>query len=348
MKHLKTIAVAGFLAAAILPAAADDISGAGATFPYPIYAKWADAYKKETGIGLNYQSIGSGGGIKQIEARTVTFGATDAPLKGEDLDKNGLVQFPMVMGGIVPVINLDGVKAGELVIDGPTLAKIFLGDIKTWDDAAIKKLNPSAQLPSTAIAVVHRSDGSGTTFNFAYYLSQVSDDWKSKVGFNTSVEWPVGIGAKGNEGVSNNVGQTKGSIGYVEYAYALQNKLVFTKMVNKDGKTVAPTSEAFQAAAANANWNSVPGYGVILANQAGATSWPMTAATFILIPKQPQDVAAATAALKFFAWAYAKGGKMAEELDYVPMPAKVVSEIEAMWAKSIVGSDGKPLHVTSN
>ncbi len=327
MKHLKTIAVAGFLAAAILPAAADDISGAGATFPYPIYAKWADAYKKETGIGLNYQSIGSGGGIKQIEARTVTFGATDAPLKGEDLDKNGLVQFPMVMGGIVPVVNLDGVKAGELVIDGPTLAKIFLGDIKTWDDAAIKKLNPSAQLPSTAIAVVHRSDGSGTTFNFAYYLSQVSDDWKSKVGFNTSVEWPVGIGAKGN---------------------ALQNKLVFTKMVNKDGKTVSPTSEAFQAAAANANWNSVPGYGVILANQAGATSWPMTAATFILIPKQPQDVAAATAALKFFAWAYAKGGKMAEELDYVPMPAKVVSEIEAMWAKSIVGSDGKPLHVTSN
>ncbi len=348
MKHLKIIAVAGFLAAAILPAAADDISGAGATFPYPIYAKWADAYKKETGIGLNYQSIGSGGGIKQIGARTVTFGATDAPLKGEDLDKNGLVQFPMVMGGIVPVINLDGIKAGELVIDGPTLAKIFLGDIKTWDDAAIKKLNPSAQLPSTAIAVVHRSDGSGTTFNFAYYLSQVSDDWKSKVGFNTSVEWPVGIGAKGNEGVSNNVGQTKGSIGYVEYAYALQNKLVFTKMVNKDGKTVSPTSEAFQAAAANANWNSVPGYGVILANQAGATSWPMTAATFILIPKQPQDVAAATAALKFFAWAYAKGGKMAEELDYVPMPAKVVSEIEAMWAKSIVGSDGKPLHVTSN
>jgi len=348
VKHLKIIAVAGFLAAAILPAAADDISGAGATFPYPIYAKWADAYKKETGIGLNYQSIGSGGGIKQIGARTVTFGATDAPLKGEDLDKNGLVQFPMVMGGIVPVINLDGIKAGELVIDGPTLAKIFLGDIKTWDDAAIKKLNPSAQLPSTAIAVVHRSDGSGTTFNFAYYLSQVSDDWKSKVGFNTSVEWPVGIGAKGNEGVSNNVGQTKGSIGYVEYAYALQNKLVFTKMVNKDGKTVSPTSEAFQAAAANANWNSVPGYGVILANQAGATSWPMTAATFILIPKQPQDVAAATAALKFFAWAYAKGGKMAEELDYVPMPAKVVSEIEAMWAKSIVGSDGKPLHVTSN
>ena len=347
MKYFRTIAVAGFLAATVLPAAAMDISGAGATFPYPIYAKWADAYKKETGVGLNYQSIGSGGGIKQIEARTVTFGATDAPLKGEDLDKNGLVQFPMVMGGIVPVINLDGIKAGDLVIDGPTLAKIFLGEIKTWDDAAIKKLNPSAKLPSTAIAVVHRSDGSGTTFNFAYYLAQVSADWKSKVGFNTSVEWPVGIGAKGNEGVSNNVGQTKGSIGYVEYAYALQNKLVFTKMVNKDAKTVAPTSEAFQAAAANADWNSVPGYGVILANQPGATSWPMTAATFILVPKQPQDSAAATEALKFFAWAYAKGGKMAEELDYIPMPSKVVSDIQAMWSKEIKDGSGKPLHVTS-
>ena len=347
MKHFRTIAVAGFLAATVLPAAAMDISGAGATFPYPIYAKWADAYKKETGVGLNYQSIGSGGGIKQIEARTVTFGATDAPLKGEDLDKNGLVQFPMVMGGIVPVINLDGIKAGDLVIDGPTLAKIFLGEIKTWDDAAIKKLNPSAKLPSTAIAVVHRSDGSGTTFNFAYYLAQVSADWKSKVGFNTSVEWPVGIGAKGNEGVSNNVGQTKGSIGYVEYAYALQNKLVFTKMVNKDAKTVAPTSEAFQAAAANADWNSVPGYGVILANQPGATSWPMTAATFILVPKQPQDSAAAAEALKFFAWAYAKGGKMAEELDYIPMPSRVVSDIQAMWSKEIKDGSGKPLHVTS-
>ena len=296
MKHLRSIAVAGILTATILPAAAD-ISGAGATFPYPIYAKWADAYKKETGVGLNYQSIGSGGGIKQIEARTVTFGATDAPLTGEELDKNGLVQFPMVMGGIVPVVNLEGVKAGDLVLDGPTLAKIFLGEIKTWDDPALKKLNPNIKLPSTAIAVVHRSDGSGTTFNFAYYLAQVSDEWKSKVGFNTSVEWPVGIGAKGNEGVSNNVAQTKGSIGYVEYAYALQNKPVYTKMVNKDGKIVSPTSEAFQAAAANADWKSVPGYGVILANQPGAASWPMTAATFILGPRQPPDAAAATTAL---------------------------------------------------
>jgi phosphate transport system substrate-binding protein len=342
--QLRTIAVVGLLAATVLPAAAVDISGAGATFPYPIYAKWADAYKKETGVGLNYQSIGSGGGIKQIEARTVTFGATDAPLKGPDLEKFGLVQFPMVMGGIVPVVNVEGVTPGELVLDGPTLAGIFLGDVKTWDDPAIKKLNPGAKLPSQAIAVVHRSDGSGTTFNFTYYLAAASADWKAKVGSATSVEWPVGIGAKGNEGVSNNVSQTKGSIGYVEYAYALQNKLVYTKMVNKEGKTVTPTSAAFQAAAANADWNSVPGYGVILADQAGAQSWPMTAATFILIPKQPEDPAAATEALKFFAWAYANGDKMAEELDYVPMPKKVIADVEKVWAAEIKDGSGKPLH----
>jgi phosphate transport system substrate-binding protein len=343
VKHLNIIAVACLLAATVLPATAGDISGAGATFPYPVYAKWADAYKKETGVGLNYQSIGSGGGIKQIEARTVTFGATDAPLKGEDLDKNGLVQFPMVMGGIVPVVNVEGIKANELVLDGPTLAAIFLGTIKSWDDPAIKQLNPSAKLPSQAIAVVHRSDGSGTTFNFTYYLAQVSPEWKSQVGTSTSVEWPVGIGAKGNEGVSNNVTQTSGGIGYVEYAYALQNKLVYTKMVNKDGKTVSPTSESFQSAAASADWNSVPGFGVILANQ-GGVSWPMTAATFILIPKQPTDPAAAAEALKFFAWAYAKGDKMAEELDYVPMPKKVVTDVETLWAKDIKDSSGKPLH----
>ena len=345
MKHLRTLAVAGFLAATILPAAAVEISGAGATFPYPVYAKWADTYKKDTGVGLNYQSIGSGGGIKQIEAKTVTFGATDAPLKGPELDKFGLVQFPMVMGGIVPVVNIDGISAGELVIDGPTLAAVFLGTIKTWDDPAIKKLNPNAKLPSQPIAVVHRSDGSGTTFNFTYYLAEASADWKSKVGSATSVEWPVGIGAKGNEGVSNNVSQTKGSIGYVEYAYALQNKLVYTKMINKEGKAVAPTSAAFQAAAANADWNSVPGYGVILANQPGAESWPMTAATFILIHKQPDDAAAAGAALKFFAWAYDKGDKMAEELDYVPMPKKIVGEIEKMWASEIKDSGGKALYI---
>jgi len=344
VRPMTTIAVAGLLAATVLPAAAVDISGAGATFPYPIYAKWADAYKKETGVGLNYQSIGSGGGIKQIEARTVTFGATDAPLKGPDLEKNGLVQFPMVMGGIVPVLNVEGITPGELALDGPTLAGIFLGVVKTWDDPAIKKLNPDAKLPNQAIAVVHRSDGSGTTFNFTYYLTDVSPEWKSQVGSATSVEWPVGIGAKGNEGVSNNVAQTKGSIGYVEYAYALQNKLVYTKMANKEGKTVTPTSAAFQAAAANADWNSVPGYGVILANQPGAQSWPMTAATFILIPKQPQDPAAATEALKFFAWAYANGDKMAEELDYVPMPKKIVADVEKVWASEIKDESGKPLH----
>src|SRR3989440_6332251 len=273
------------------PALAVDITGAGATFPYPAYAKWADAYKKETGIGLNYQSIGSGGGIKQIKAKTVTFGASDAPLKGDELTKDGLVQFPMVMGGIVPVVNLDGVKPGDLVIDGATLAKIFLGEIKTWDDPALTKLNPSVKLPKQAIAIVHRSDGSGTTFNFTYYLSEVSPDWKSKVGTNTAVEWPAGIGAKGNEGVANNVANTKGAIGYVEYAYALQKKLIFTKMGNRDGQTVAPTSATFHAAAANATWDSQPGYGVILANQPGAESWPMTAATWILIYRKPQDPA---------------------------------------------------------
>jgi phosphate transport system substrate-binding protein len=344
MKPMRAFAAVAFLVAMALPAAAVEISGAGATFPYPVYAKWADAYKRQTGVALNYQSIGSGGGIKQIEAKTVTFGATDAPLKGADLEKFGLVQFPMVMGGIVPVINLKGIKPGEIVLDGPTLAGIFVGAVKTWDDPAIKKLNPNVNLPSQAIAVVHRSDGSGTTFNFTYYLAAVSPDWKSQVGSATSVEWPAGIGAKGNEGVSNNVSQTQGSIGYVEYAYALQNKMVYAKMVNKDGKTVLPTSEAFQAAAANADWNSVPGYGVILANQPGAASWPMTAATFILIPKQPQDPVATAEALKFFAWAYVKGDKMAEELDYVPMPKAVVGEIEKVWASQIKDSGGKPLY----
>jgi phosphate transport system substrate-binding protein len=349
LRLFRTLAAAGVIAAAGLsPALAVDISGAGATFPYPIYAKWADAYKKETGIGLNYQSIGSGGGIKQIQNKTVTFGASDAPLKGAQLDKDGLIQFPMVMGGIVPVINAEGIKPGDLVIDGPTLAKIFLGEIKSWDDAALKKLNPNAKLPSQAIVVVHRSDGSGTTYNFAYYLAEVSADWKSKVGFNTSVEWPVGIGAKGNEGVANNVAQTKGSIGYVEYAYAKQNKLTYTKMVNKDGKTVTPTSAAFQAAAANADWNSQPGYGVILANQPGAQSWPMTAATWILMYKKPQDAAASASALKFFAWAYDKGAKMADELDYIAMPANVVASVKKMWATEVKDASGKPVFAAAH
>jgi phosphate transport system substrate-binding protein len=278
----------------------------------------------------------------------VTFGASDAPLKGADLEKFGLVQFPMVMGGIVPVINVEGVKPGDLVLDGPTLAKIFLAEIKSWDDPAIAKLNPNAKLPKQAIAIVHRSDGSGTTFNFVHYLAEVSADWKSKVGVNTSVQWPAGIGAKGNEGVANNVANTKGSIGYVEYAYAKQNKLTFTKMINKDGKAVMPTAETFQAAAANADWKSQPGYGVILANQAGDKSWPMTAATWILLYKKPADVPATAEALKFFAWAYAKGDKMAEELDYVPMPDKVVKDVQATWAAEMKDANGKPLYALSN
>jgi phosphate transport system substrate-binding protein len=341
------LALALGLAAVTAPAQAADISGAGATFPYPLYAKWADTYKKETGVGLNYQSIGSGGGIKQIIAQTVTFGATDAPLKGDDLDKHGLVQFPMVMGGIVPVVNLGGVAPGELVLDGPTLAKIFLGEIKTWDDPAIKALSPTAKLPATAIAVVHRSDGSGTTFNFTDYLSKISPDWKAKVGSNTAVEWPIGIGAKGNEGVANNVAQTKGSIGYVEYAYAKQNKLTHAKMTNRDGAVVEPTIETFQATAANADWASTPGYGVILSNQPGADAWPMTAATFILIHKQPRDPVAAREALKFFAWAYDKGDALAEGLDYVPMPGAVVESVKKTWTE-IKDANGQPLHVASH
>jgi phosphate transport system substrate-binding protein len=346
---LKIAAAAGALAAAsTIAAVAADISGAGATFPYPIYAKWADTYKKETGVGLNYQSIGSGGGIKQIQAKTVTFGASDMPLKADELQKAGLVQFPTVLGGVVPVVNLDGVAPGDITIDGPTLAKIFMGEVKTWNDPAIQKLNPSAKLSSQAIAVVHRSDGSGTTFIFTDYLSKTSADWKSKVGANTAVEWPVGIGAKGNEGVANNVAQTKGSIGYVEYAFAKQNKLTTTKLVNKDGKAVAPTADAFQAAAANADWNGTPGFGVILTNEAGANSWPISGATFILIHKQPQDPVAASEALKFFAWAYAKGGKMAEDLDYVPLPAKVVAAIQKVWASDIKDASGKPIYALSN
>ncbi|MGJ4904168.1 phosphate ABC transporter substrate-binding protein PstS [Bradyrhizobium sp. HKCCYLRH2060] len=334
MNFVKAIVAAGLVAASTSAFAAD-ITGAGATFPFPIYSKWADAYKKETGNGLNYQSIGSGGGIKQIQAKTVTFGATDAPLKAEQLEKDGLVQWPMVMGGIVPVVNLEGVKPGEMVLDGETLANIYLGKITKWDDAAIKKLNPSVKLPSDAIAVVRRSDGSGTTFNFTYYLSEASADWKSKIGFNTAVEWPVGVGAKGNEGVSGNIGQTKNSIGYVEYAYAKQNKLTYTAMVNKAGKTVQPTVEAFQAAAANADWTKAPGYYVILANQPGDKSWPMTAATFILMHKEPTDKAASAEAIKFFKWSFEKGGKMAEELDYIPMPDSVVKLIEKTWSADI-------------
>jgi phosphate transport system substrate-binding protein len=341
--HIRSLLAAGFVAGALAPAYAAEISGAGATFPYPIYAKWADAYKKENGIGLNYQSIGSGGGIKQIQTGTVTFGASDMPLPRAQLDKDVLAQFPTVMGGVVPVVNLPGVTPGELTLDGPTLARIYRGEIKTWNDPAIQKLNPNQKLAAQAIVVVHRSDGSGTTFLFTDYLSKVDAKWKGDVGASVAVEWPTGLGAKGNEGVSGNIQQTKGSIGYVEYAYAKQNKLAFVKMINKDGKVVAPDAAAFVAAAANANWEGTPGFGVILTDQSGAESWPIAGATFILMRKRAQKPADSATALKFFGWAYANGGKMAEDLDYVPMPAKVVAAIEKSWSE-IKDASGKPVY----
>lgn len=350
MNFIKTIVAAGVVAAAIIPAKAADISGAGASFPYPVYAKWAEAYKKESGNSLNYQSIGSGGGIKQVIARTVTFGASDMPLKPEQLEKEGLIQFPTVLGGIVPVINIDGVASGDLTLDGATLAKIYLGEVKTWDDPAIKSLNPNVKLPSQAIALVHRSDGSGTTFLFTNYLASVSADWKSKVGSSTAVQWPAGtgIGAKGNEGVANNVKQTKGSIGYVETAYAKQNNLTTTKLINKDGKAVAATPEAIAAAAAGADWSKAPGFYLILTNEPGPNAWPISAATFILLPKQPKSAADAAVALGFFDWAYNKGDQLAAELDYVPLPDSVVKLIREGWAKDVKGADGKPVFTLSN
>ncbi|QOZ37044.1 phosphate ABC transporter substrate-binding protein PstS [Bradyrhizobium sp. CCBAU 53421] len=334
MNFIKAIVAAGMVAASTSAFAAD-ITGAGATFPFPIYSKWADAYKKETGNGLNYQSIGSGAGIKQIQAKTVTFGATDAPLKAEQLEKDGLVQWPMVMGAIVPVVNVEGVKPGDLVLSGEVLGDIYLGKITKWNDAAIAKLNPKLTLPGDAITVVRRSDGSGTTFNFTDYLSKSNADWKSKVGSGTAVEWPVGVGAKGNEGVAGNISQTKNAIGYVEYAYAKQNKLTYTALVNKAGKTVQPTIGAFQAAASNADWAKAPGYYVILTDQPGEASWPITAATFILMHKDSTDKAASQEALKFFKYAFEKGDKAAEELDYIPMPDSVVKLIEKTWSSDI-------------
>ena len=334
MNFMKIIVAAGMVAASTSAFAAD-ITGAGSTFIFPVLSKWADAYKKESGNGVNYQSIGSGAGIKQIQAKTVTFGATDAPLKADQLEKDGFAQWPMIMGAIVPVVNLDGIKPGDMVLDGDTLAKIYLGTITKWDDPAIKKLNPKLTLPSSAISVVHRADGSGTTFNFTDYLSKVSPDWKSKVGSGTAVEWPVGVGAKGNEGVSGNIGQAKNTIGYVEYAYAKQNKLTYTALINKDGKTVQPTTEAFQAAASNADWAHAPGYYLILTDQPGDKSWPIVASTFILMHKDPSDKAASAEAIKFFKFDFDKGGKMAEELDYIPMPDSVVKLIEKTWSADI-------------
>ena len=339
---LRTACAAAAIGLAGVGAQAADITGAGATFPFPIYAKWAQTYKHETGNSLNYQSIGSGGGIKQIKAKTVTFGATDAPLKPDDLNESGLAQWPMVIGGIVPVVNIDGVADGQLTLDGPTLAKIFLGEIKSWDDAEIARLNPSLKLPSTAIAIVHRSDGSGTTFNFTNYLSKVSPDWKSKVGENTAVEWPAGIGAKGNEGVAANVLQTKDSIGYVEYAYAKQNKIPATKLINAAGATVSPTVPAFRPRRPT----QTGPMRLVLPDPdqpAGRGSWPITASTFILMQKQPQDPAAAAEALKFFAWAFANGAQAAEELDYIPLPDSLIALIKQTWVSDIKGPDGKAL-----
>jgi phosphate transport system substrate-binding protein len=344
---MKTALLAGVTAAALSLALAGnalaaDISGAGSTFIYPVFAKWADTYKTNTGIGLNYQSIGSGGGIKQVEAKTVTFGATDKPLGDDELAKNGLMQFPMVMGGIVPIINVEGVKPGELVLDGPTLAGIFLGTITKWDDAAITALNPKVKLPSTPIVVAHRSDGSGTTFNFTDYLDKNSPEFKDKVGSDTAVEWPIGVGAKGSEGIANTVKQTAGAIGYVEYAYAAQNKLSYANMKNADGKVVSPSIESFTSAAANADWANAKNFNVIITNQPGAKSWPIAASTWVLIHTQPDDAAAATEALKFFAWAYKDGKAEAKALDYVAIPDAVVKQVEASWAG--ITSGGKPIY----
>ena len=335
--------LASILAASAVTAAwAADISGAGATFPYPIYSKWAAAYKEKTGVGLNYQSIGSGGGIKQIKAKTVTFGASDMPLKPADLSAAGLLQFPAIIGGVVPVINVKGVGPGQLTLDGPTVAAIYLGDITMWNDARIKKLNPRVALPATAIAPVYRSDGSGTNFLFTNYLSAVSPKFAQSVGANTSVQWPVGIGAKGNEGVANQTTQTDGAIGYVEYAYAKQNNMAYVRMLNRAGKAVAPDARAFQAAAANADWEHAEDYYVILTNQPGAGSWPIVGASFILVYKNPPDPAATTQALKFFAWAYRNGSAMADQLDYVPLPAKLSGQIEQTWKRKII-ANGAPL-----
>jgi len=318
-----------------------DMTGAGATFPYPVYAKWADAYKTQTGIGLNYQSIGSGGGIKQIEAKTVDFGASDMPLKPEDLEKNGLMQFPTVIGGDVPVINVNGIEAGKLKLDGATLANIYLGKITKWNDPAIAALNKDLKLPDDDITVVHRSDGSGTTFIFTNYLSKVSPEWKTNVGEGTSVSWKAGTGGKGNEGVASYVQRIKGSIGYVEYAYALQNKMNTVQMKNRSGQFVSANADSFKAAAAGAKWESAPGFYEILTDEPGNATWPISGATFILMHKVQDKPETAKEVLKFFDWAYEKGDKLAADLDYVTLPENVVNLIRAAWKAQIKDASGK-------
>jgi len=344
-RHLSAWLVAGALVAAGAGTAlaADRITGAGATFPYPIYGKWAHDYNQVTGVELNYQSIGSGGGIKQIKAKTVDFGASDAPLKPEELDKAGLMQFPMIMGGVVPVVNLSGIRAGQLKLTPDVLADIYLGKITTWNDARIAAVNPGLDLPKNDITVVHRADGSGTTWIFTNYLSKVSPTWEKEVGNNKSVSWPAGVGGKGNEGVAAFVGKVDGGIGYVEYAYALQNKMTTALLRNQAGNFVAPTAEAFQAAAAGADWAHASGYYLVLTDQPGKGSWPITGASFILMHKKQQNPAQARAALKFFDWAYKNGAEAALALDYVPMPDAVADMVRASWGKDLKDMAGEPV-----
>jgi phosphate transport system substrate-binding protein len=330
-KHLLTL-----LAAVAVTAQAADITGAGATFPYPIYAKWAEAYKKETGVGLNYQSIGSSGGIRQINNKTVAFGASDAPVKGEDLDRLGQVQFPAIIGGTVPVVNLEGFKPGELRITGPVLAEVFLGDIVKWNDPKLAALNPGKKLPDANITVVHRADGSGTTFNWTDYLAEVSKPWADRVGKGAAVKWPAAssVGGKGNEGVAANVNRVKGAIGYVEYAYVKKNNMTFMQLQNRSGKWVSPDDLTFAAAAAGADWFSVPGMGVSVVDQKGDAVWPVTTASFIIMYKDPADKKSSAEVLKFFDWSFKNGMKMAEELDYVSLPDVLTKQIrERVWSQ---------------
>jgi phosphate transport system substrate-binding protein len=323
---------------------AADITGAGATFPAPVYSKWAETYKAQTGVGLNYQAIGSGGGIKQIKAKTVEFGASDKPLKIEDLNAAGLFQFPTVMGGVVPVINVPGLKPGQVKLTGSVLADIYLGEIKKWNDPRIAGLNKGVPLPNLPITVVHRSDGSGTSFIFTSYLSMKNAAWKTKVGASDSVQWPVGLGGKGNDGVAAFTKQTIGSIGYVEYAYAKQNRLTYTLMQSAAGGFVAPTAPNFAAAASHGHWDASQGFYLLLLDQPGATSWPITAATFILVYKQQTSQADGAAVLRFFDWAYKNGDAAAVNLDYVPLPAAVKALVRKGWMENVKGPDGKPVY----
>ena len=336
MLKMKSMLVALGITALTATAWAADITGAGATFPYPMYAKWAEAYKKASDVGLNYQSIGSSGGIRQIKAKTVTFGASDAPLSGEELDKDGLVQFPAIIGGTVPVINLEGFKPGELRVTGAVLADMFMGTISNWNDAKIAAHNPGKKLPDQAITVVHRADGSGTTFNFTDYLNEVSKPWAEKVGKGAAVKWPANssVGGKGNEGVAANVSRIKGSLGYVEYAYAKKNNIPHLALQNKDGKYVEPDDLTFAAAAAGADWFSAPGMALSIVNQKGATAWPISTASFILMYKDPSDKTASKEVIKFFDWAFKNGKKMAEELDYVALPDALTNQIrQRVWSQ---------------